>query len=69
MSIIPAYEAERGQRYRIFPNRYHSQYLEVTVVGATPDQKNLIVEWIDPKYNSTRYFADISIYENLIKVV
>ncbi len=65
-AVIKAYEVEYGQKYRLFPNRFRSQYLEVIPVRGEGSQ--IVFEWYNPGTKTITEITNVDAHENVIRV-
>ena len=64
--VIKAHEVQYGHKYRLFPNRLRSQYLEVTPVRG--ERSQIVFECYDPRTRTTREITNVDAQENVIRV-
>lgn len=63
-SMIPAYEAERGRLYRLFPSGKRSRHIVAQFLGISPKGHPLFV-FTDPETQITVLITDVDIHENV----
>ena len=65
-SVIKAHEVKLGHKYRLFPNRFRTRYLEVTPVVIS--RHKVIFVHFDPDTKTTKQINDVDLLENVIRV-
>lgn len=65
-NVIKVHEVKYGHKYRLFPNRFRSSYLEVKPVENEKGQ--IIFENYDPDTKTTHRITNVDRNENVIRV-
>ncbi len=64
--VIKAHEVKYGHKYRLFPNKHRSHYLEVTPIAVKDNQ--IIFEHYDHVHGQLTKITNVDLNENVIKV-